>query len=126
MGTIIHIKADGTRKERPAYHPPSYEECKQAIASGTEDALIEIVRVLYKDEPAQMIVHESGLLLGLPRNEEATELYRATICSKEEFDHRMKNYKEMGFAVVGQTKYNPTPDIVGDVLLLVGKDVELD
>jgi hypothetical protein len=39
----------------------------------------ELVRVLYDDEVAWMMVHDEGLALKLPRNQVATEIYLAMV-----------------------------------------------
>jgi hypothetical protein len=38
---------------------------------------VEHVNVLFEGKRAHMFVHEEGLLLGLPRNDPATKIYRA-------------------------------------------------
>lgn len=124
MGQVIAIKANGEKFVNIQHYPPSLEYCQRAVATGTQDALIEIVRVEYEGKQAQMIVHESGLLVGIPFNAEATELYRGSICTREEFEARMQGYRDLGFNIVGG-EYEAEPNIHGDVLVLVGDDVWL-
>lgn len=55
---------------------PGYEQLA-ALINPIVGGELEHVSVLWNDRPADMFVHETGVLEGLPRNVEATAIYRA-------------------------------------------------
>lgn len=138
MGHILHIKADGTITNKAANIPPTLEECREAVRSGASESWIEIVRVrmdyplvasvgdLYLGAICQMIVHESGLLYKLPINKIGTDLYRKSILPKAEARAKLDALQELFHCdVIHLGDPDAEPVVVGDVLLLVGDDVQL-
>ena len=81
-GALI-LRADGTRETRTielAEKPLRYAQIRVALRPLLDigDAYPEHVSVLHAGEPADMFVHEDGHSAGLPRNEAATAIYRAS------------------------------------------------
>ena len=55
--------------------PPTREEAKQILGNGCE--YVELVSVLFKGKPAQMLVDEDFQAKDLPTNWDATDIYMA-------------------------------------------------
>lgn len=73
------LRSDGAREEFSVELPkePGYERLKEIVEPHLDGNLMERVRVLRDDgEYTDMFVDDAGLLKGLPRNEEATRIYR--------------------------------------------------
>lgn len=64
---------------------PEYDELASVIATALdlEPLEFEHVYILLNGEPGDMFVHERGKLIGLPRNEAATRIYRANTLARE-------------------------------------------
>ena len=79
---LLILRADGTRGERSIEmaEDPRYAEIRVAVWSAWSlgRAYPEHVAVLHEGKPADMFVHEDGHGAGLPRNEAATTIYRAS------------------------------------------------
>lgn len=106
----------------------SYDRVKAWVGG-----LPETVRVLFQDRPALMFVNESGLADGMPRNNRATEIYRAATRklfphaadpfeeAQREFVERLRSTAGVSFARVDLgRKYwaDDGPYIAGDVVVL--------
>ncbi|MBB76609.1 MAG: hypothetical protein CMJ75_19050 [Planctomycetaceae bacterium] len=80
---FIILRADGTQLHQSIDLPeePGYDALR-AIVEPVINGHFEHARVSYEGQLASMFVDESGLLNGLPRNERATEIYRAYWLSK--------------------------------------------
>ena len=105
------ITPDGTEtdlSEQQSGEPPFAWLCE---ISGIPDGYVEIVRILHPDadpkspKPAQLIVHESGRLVGLPYNKKASDLYHRWPISRGE----------------DPVQLELTAPIVGPAVLLTGR-----
>ncbi|MGE4043411.1 MAG: hypothetical protein AB7F35_01065 [Acetobacteraceae bacterium] len=61
---------------------PEYHHIKELAMPLLGGAYPERVAVLFNGKPADMFVDEIGMLKGLPRNREATAIYRANRLTK--------------------------------------------
>ena len=61
---------------------PTYFALRDIIKPLLNDADLEHVSVLFKGERADMFVDEIGLMKGLPRNDAATDIYRANTLAR--------------------------------------------
>ncbi|MBS7703263.1 hypothetical protein [Chelatococcus asaccharovorans] len=80
MKTVFEIlRADGTCETHETDLPaePGFEALKALIEPHLEGGRMEHVSVLVQKCHCDMFVDEIGLLKDLPRNEAATEVYRA-------------------------------------------------
>lgn len=80
MKTTIHVYRPGQDVENidlDIAEDPGYFALKEIIQPLLNGADLEHVSVLFKDKPTDMFVDDVGLLKGLPRNDEATDIYRA-------------------------------------------------
>lgn len=66
LGHLIGVH----RNFKKITQPPTLKELQEIV-----EGYIEIVDILYKDKPCQMIVNEDGKLKDLPINSKATEIY---------------------------------------------------
>ena len=85
---LIILRADGNREDRDVdmAGDPGLAELRdvlEPILAGRP----EHVAVLHDGRRADMFVHEDGHGAGLPRNEAATEIYRASWLSRHPSDH---------------------------------------
>jgi hypothetical protein len=62
---------------------PGYDRIRMLIEPLLEGAHLEHVSVLHEGRRADMFVDDEGRLKHLPRNEEATAIYRAAALSRE-------------------------------------------
>lgn len=100
MGQIVRLNTDGAPVITEAHKHPTLEELQEIVGG-----YIEIVYVMYGGKRIQMIVNEDGHAMSLPLNREATHIYHATA------------------ALRGYRTEHP---IVGDAVLLVGQDIQLE
>jgi hypothetical protein len=66
------IRPDGTVDTRTSPGEPNWQEM-QAFCGGD----LELVTVLFQGVGCHMLVHGEGMLIGLPKNPKATEIYYA-------------------------------------------------
>lgn len=62
---------------------PEWKHLQKVLSPLTGDNCPEHVAVLHEGERRDMFVHESGHLIGLPRNEDATKIYRNASLRRE-------------------------------------------
>lgn len=89
---IVVIQPDGSERILDKF--PTYDEMKSIVGGW-----IERVRVLEHGSLAEypwrytvMIVNEEGLLLNLPRNEKATELYQRNVLAQFPRDNKRASF----------------------------------
>jgi len=66
------IQPNGDEEQHELDQEPTFTDMQKFVGGH-----IEIVNVLYQDKACHMIVHEEGMILQLPVNEVATEIYHA-------------------------------------------------
>lgn len=131
MSVQVHwINIDGTERIERSMQGPTFNEMKDFLGDNAEH-----VTVLYEGKRCSMFVHEFGRVLGLPRNEKATEIYFAASRSRghdpmAEFekrgttDMRPEDVPEGPFKTANIVNLDPTPNappgIHGPAILLVG------
>lgn len=78
-------RADGTSEELSCELPraPIYEEIAGIVCPQLDGATLEHVAVLHEGERRDMFVDDHGSIKGLPRNEAATEIYRANSMARD-------------------------------------------
>ena len=134
MKEILIIRADGTTE-------PFTGKVTLKNLQGAVGGKIEHVRVLDRIEDGKFIytsmyVNDEGLLIGLPRNDVATEVYQRNMRAQypnspspfREISERFrKEHEDRGIAVIDGTPasakeqgYEDDPFIVGDVVLFKG------
>ncbi|NIS77772.1 MAG: DUF3846 domain-containing protein [Deltaproteobacteria bacterium] len=71
MSEVIFLGTDDSIKISERDTPPPLKELQEQV-----DGNIELVHVLFRGEPAQLIVNEEGLMYHLPFNAMATGIYQ--------------------------------------------------
>ncbi len=66
------IQPDGSEEQHDTPEAPMWSEMQRYVGGN-----LEIVNVLYKGKKCHMLVHEEGMLVPLPKNPVATEIYYA-------------------------------------------------
>lgn len=114
---ILILRADGTQE--PLTKPPTLKVLQEVVGG-----YIEHVTIL---DPAStpaaplyssMYVNEEGLIHGLPRNEQATELYQRNVRAQypghaNPFQQARKDFEQMLQARTGASVIKTTPPIEG-------------
>lgn len=83
---IIVFRPGQKPEHRTVPKPAGLDQIRRMVCPLLEDADLEHVAVLYNNAPHDMFVDEIGTLQGLPRNEEATAVYRASWLSRNPSD----------------------------------------
>lgn len=97
---IVHwFKVNDTYERIEVDAHPTLAQMQAWVSTGTKNALIERVSILWKGKPADMLIHEEGLLRNLPFNCVGYGLY------------------------VRGTEYVGNP-IVGDIVVFEGFELE--
>ena len=85
------IQPDGTEEDRVVEWPddPGYDRIKSIVEPVLNGGWLEHVTVLFNGEAHDMFVDEEGRVphKNLPRNDKATEIYRAAALSREPMRH---------------------------------------
>lgn len=100
MGQIIRLNTEDAPVISEAQQHPTLQELQEIVGG-----YIEIVYVMYGGKRVQLIVNEDGHAMRLPLNREATHIYHVTA------------------ALRGYRTCHP---IVGNAVLLVGQDIQLE
>lgn len=74
MGVLHYYYANGSYRSEPSDRVPDLDLLQDYV-----NGYVEFVRVLFNGGYHYMIVNDSGLINGLPRNEQATEIYFANV-----------------------------------------------
>ncbi len=79
-GSVEHASVDWPEE-------PGFERIAALVEPLLDGADLEHVTVLHDNKRADMFVDETGLLKNLPRNEQATAIYRAATIRREPKRH---------------------------------------
>lgn len=74
--TIFRVGAAPERREVDLPEVPGFDALRRVVEPLLDGARLEHVTVLHEGRRADMFVDEIGQLKGLPRNDEATGIYR--------------------------------------------------
>jgi len=129
---VVIIDPDGT--ERELIGPPHRKEIREILGGGYE--VVRVLRAEIEDRNAytMMLVHETGLINGLSRNQKATDIYLANVrrqfpdaanpskAAAEAYRKRFPAGTE--FHTLNPTGYEDDPYIAGTVIWFDGWDFD--